>query len=203
MLAILLLMVVAERTPGAVVVDFGPADGCARLADVIFHAVIGDALSGHRAMASNEHGEETCDDTAATVSRAFTSAMARLDVSLVWGRQSETFCTSRDVTQCAPIQFQDGATVFSLNRQSVARSWRAVQVSVVARVLHGAGVDQSRFSVSGLQRSLAIAFSASPRVLQNREFVSSACRGSVDARSQVRHCRGPVPAGPTRQTSGH
>ncbi len=136
-----------------------PEAGCARLADLVFHAVLQDALPGRVSFLAAQHGVEECADTAATVSRAFTSAMGRIGISLAWGQQASAFCRTRNLSSCVPNRHPGADSGLTDEAQFVANSWRAVQWSVAARLLHGADVDHSRFDVAGLQRSLGIAFS--------------------------------------------
>ncbi|MEM6511903.1 MAG: hypothetical protein AAF660_02735 [Pseudomonadota bacterium] len=132
-------------------------DGCALLSDVVFQAVLHEALPGQASLLASHRGEETCDDTAATVTRAFTSAMARLGLPLSWGSRLDAYCRSGDITTCRPAPSTGSMNDSEDIGRFVRRSWRAVQVSVSARLRFGSGVDVSRFSVSGLQRSIDLA----------------------------------------------
>ncbi len=159
---LLILFFIGEGIVDPATASSGVADGCARLADVVFHAVLHEALPGQLPLVTAEREQKTCEDTAATVSRAFTSAMSRLGVSMAWGRQAHAFCATSDVTSCFPVPHPNMGYGLAGGDTLVAGSWRAVQVAVVARLLYDAGVDRSRFTVAGLQRSLAIAFASSP-----------------------------------------
>lgn len=166
----LLALLLLNDSQSTLASGYGPADGCARLAQVVYHAVLHESVSGQMVLLSVHRDDETCADTAATVSRAFTSAMSRLGVSLLW-RRGGAFCLTRDVSQCTPVVQSD--TTYGVAR--VASRWRAVQVSVVARLLFDHGVDRSRFTEAGLTRSLNIAFSSvSGRALGSGAFTPEA-----------------------------
>lgn len=136
----------------------GPADGCAQLADTVFLAVLHEALPGQVAIVVGSNAERECSLTAATVSRAFTSAMARLGASVSWGDENVGFCTAGDVRLCRPVLASRGKTSYDGMDRFIDERWHVVQVTVSAQVVQG--VDRTRFTVPGLQRTLAVALSA-------------------------------------------
>lgn len=136
-----------------------PAAGCARLASIVFDSVIEASTGKPGASARATGGIETCAAAAATTSRAYTSAMARLNVGVSWQGPMNPgdYCASHDLRQCYPEGGSGPWPGLPGEYRFVTDSWRAVRWSVLSRTQFGGDGDVIVYDPVELRRSLALA----------------------------------------------
>ncbi len=136
-------------------------DGCAALAAVVFQQVAGSAWAnpGGRILPpdSGDAGVKICDQTARTVSAAFTAAMATMNVYVSWRDPRDVrgdVCLSADLSQCYPHGNPFVPLPSGRELAFVYASWSAVQSAAMRYADGGAFSDTSRFSPATLGTDL-------------------------------------------------
>jgi hypothetical protein len=135
----------------------GDQDGCAILAAIIAdEALRGTRLDlGGSALVGNSVDTHTCDQTARSVTDAFSGALSNLGIRIVWGARAiehQTICDSADLIRCMPRVLPSETAVSS--RIVVHDSWAAVQHSVHNSMPFGSASDVSYFNSSALRTSI-------------------------------------------------
>ncbi|MBT8102039.1 MAG: hypothetical protein KJO95_03660 [Gammaproteobacteria bacterium] len=128
-------------------------DGCAVLAQLVYAEVTADAWYGPRdvlswADAPVENAITICNQTARTVSKAYTSAMNSVGAPIDWGYPSldpGDVCLSGFLEQCYPDRYPIDA---------LAGTWNAVSRTVQQAMPNGSGSDQSIFSTAAMRLAL-------------------------------------------------
>lgn len=131
------------------------ADGCALLGELVTNQLTlkrwyGDGGSGLLLSNPGQIDITICNQTARTVTVAFTAALAEMNIGITWDpyrRIPDVPCHSGDISQCHPERYPfpggaGGDHVFILE------SWRAVQQAVASNMPFGVASDTARFSAS-------------------------------------------------------
>lgn len=140
---------------------FGNAEGCAVLGEIVYTQVAAAGLLARRAGSAALYPEPldviACHRTAETVSRAYTSALSKLNIFVTWRPSNVPVmdpCTSSDMSRCVPREA--AFNVFSAaNADFIQDSWSAVRRTVQRTLPGGNASDWSLFSKSLLERNLA------------------------------------------------
>lgn len=139
---------------------FGSAEGCAVLGEIIYTQVTAAGLLAHRSGNTALYPEPldviACHRTAETVSRAYTSALSKLNIFVIWTTPDVPIgdpCTSSDTSRCVPRQ--GPFMVFSTaNADFIQDSWNAVRSTVQRTLPGGNASDWSLFSRSLFEQNL-------------------------------------------------
>ena len=131
-------------------------DGCAVLAQLVYAEVTAAAWYGSGGLwclvdEANDSGIAVCNQTARTVSNAFTSAMTSIGSPIRWGYPSvnpSDVCLSIYLDQCYPDPSRLGAT---------DATWNAVTKTVRQAMPNGVATDQSIFNSSAMRLALRLA----------------------------------------------
>lgn len=137
-------------------------DGCAILASVVYTEVTQARfgyLSGSGADLLYPGRDEItlCNQSARSVTRAFSAALQSTNIHVTWGFHtgySGDYCLSHFLSQCYP-RGNPAMPALSKSEQSfVTRSWRAVHDAVEPRMAHYPGSDVARFRAGELGQSI-------------------------------------------------
>jgi len=135
-----------------------PEEGCVRLAEVVFVSLTDHWYPSNHSAVPDYREALVCDDVAATVSRAFTSAMSRSNIHIVWSAHGGLgdLCLSHKLSECYPRRNPLMPPGLFAETAFVAEQWQAVQWTISARLLHDSGGDTARFQPVDLQRTMAL-----------------------------------------------
>jgi hypothetical protein len=164
-LTVAILALVAIEANAAV--GRGNNDGCAVLGQLVSSQL--DALSAglFGTRLRGDTGESVampdapgyCASTAATVSRAFGSAMHNAGIVVSW-RASPLipvdYCLDRYLPHCNPIIGPPDGSVTAQERRFVHDAWKAISRGVAGAMPYGVGSDMAVFDELALKSSLAI-----------------------------------------------
>jgi len=159
---ILLVTCMPWSTPASAQHAVIGVDGCAILASVVYTEVtqarLGD-LSGSGADLLYAGRDEItlCNQSARSVTRAFSAALRSMNIHVTWGFHtgySGDYCLSHFLSQCYPRGNPAMPALSKSEQLFVVRSWRAVHDSVQPRMAHYPGSDVARFQAARLGRSI-------------------------------------------------
>ena len=140
------------------------ADGCAKLARIIYAEVSAAALygpgkSGPWIIDPGQGEISICTHTAKTVSRAFTSAMLSAGFTVSGDRRFNDhgeYCDSSCLSQCYPDRDPPLASTFSADMAFVQESWAIVSQSVMREMYNPFSNDEVRFRDNDLKLRLGL-----------------------------------------------
>lgn len=159
---ILLVTCMAGTAPAGAQHAVIGVDGCAILASVVYTEVTQARLgyssaSGAELLYAGRDEITLCNQSARSVTRAFSAALQSTNIHVTWGFHSGysgDYCLSHFLSQCYP-RSNPAMPALSKSEQSfVMRSWRAVHDSVQHRMAHYPGSDVVRFQAGELGRSI-------------------------------------------------
>ena len=138
---------------------FISADGCAILATTVFEQLTMSAWPspGDRVLPPGESEVLICNQTARTVSSAFTMAMATMNVYISWRDPRDIrgdVCLSGDLSQCYPHRNPYVPITDSSELAFVYASWSAVQAATLRYAEAGGHSNTTRFSPALLKNEL-------------------------------------------------
>ena len=159
---ILLVACMPWPTPASAQHAVTGVDGCAILASVVYTEVTQARLgyssaAGADLLYAGRDEIALCNQSARSVSRAFSAALRSTNIHVTWGFHtgySGDYCLSHFLSQCYP-RGNPAMPALSKSEQSfVMRSWQAVHDSVQPRMAHYPGSDVVRFEAGELGRSI-------------------------------------------------
>lgn len=140
---------------------FAGADGCGMLAAVVFQEVAASAWlePGSRIVSREDGNTEVtiCNQTARTVTGAFTKAMATMNIYIGWNDPRDARgdeCLSAFLSQCYPHRNPFVPITSGSDLAFIYTSWSAVQATALKYTDASGRSDTSRFSRAVLERDL-------------------------------------------------
>ena len=148
------------------------SEGCEVLGELVkasVHTATG-SLAGHRTtfarwsergggVGSTTSGRQLCASTAQVTSRAFSQALAALNISVTWnGRPMDPgdFCRSHDLRHCHPSAYPLAPSPSPDQLSFVEYAWEGVRNAVTSQMPYGTASGLAEFT----SESLATAFSS-------------------------------------------
>ena len=144
-------------------------DGCAILASVIYTEVTEARLGvasgpGGNPLYAGRNEITLCNQTARSVTRAFTAALRQSNLYVTWGFHtgySGDYCLSHYLSECYPAGNPAMPPFGKEDRSFVMRSWRAVQSAVQDSMALNPGSGVARFNGGELARNIRRSMSGS------------------------------------------
>lgn len=166
---ILAVLIVALPTSARAQQPLTGVDGCAILASVVYTEVTEARLGYYSGPSgdpffSGQYETTLCDETAHSVTRAFTAALRQANIDVTWGFHvgySGDYCPGHVLSQCFPTGDPAMPPLSERDRSFVMRSWEAVYDSVSGQMSLYPGSNVSRFQGSELGRSIRRLITAS------------------------------------------
>jgi hypothetical protein len=137
-------------------------DGCAILATVVYAEVVQARLgyspgSGANLLYTGRDELALCNQSARSVTRAFSAALRSTDIHVTWGFHtgySGDYCLSHFLSRCYPRANPSMPPLSKSERSFVMHSWQAVHDSVQTHMAQYPGSDVVRFQARELGRSI-------------------------------------------------
>jgi hypothetical protein len=122
------------------------------------------ALGRAGAVGSTLTGTQTCINTAAAATKAFSEALAALNMPVTWNRgpmDPGDYCLSGDLRQCYPSQYPLSASLQPHQAAFVYDAWKGVRTAVAAQMPFGTASGVSQFTPGSLQAVLSSSLNSS------------------------------------------
>jgi len=159
---VLMLAFAAGNAGASLAEPFVGADGCAILGAAVYDQIAagGPSGAGDGAVLRNPGDTDVviCNQTARTVTAAFSKAMSSLGIDVSWsGARQERGdeCLSAFLSQCYPNQDIGPYGLDAVELVYVYDTWRLVQGSTARFMLFGYFSDTTVFAPGELQRAMA------------------------------------------------
>ena len=151
------------------------ADGCAILAGAVHQQLTASARPAYDKRVPHAGGTDVviCNQTARTVSAAFTKAMATMNVYVSWRDPRDVrgdFCLSANLSQCYPHRSPYIPIADIPELAFVYASWSAVQATTLKHAEAGGFNDTTRFSPAVLKSQLRRSIKKASAVSRRRSL---------------------------------
>jgi hypothetical protein len=154
-------------------VEANAADGCTILEDLVKRSVHASATEYYpRQPARRVHsfarggsvgstvtGKQACPNTAEVTTRAFSRALAGLNMPISWNRRGPMnpgdYCLSGDLSQCYPSQYPLYPSMGPHQMAFVYDAWKGVRRAVAAQMPFGTAAGLAQFNPDSLEVALS------------------------------------------------
>ncbi|HEY5643025.1 MAG TPA: hypothetical protein VIS31_09125 [Woeseiaceae bacterium] len=141
---------------------------CSRLADIVYDEVTAYLIGAPGELHDTGPAQAVpqvvvCEETARTVSAAFSRSVSVVGGVVDWGWPSGDggdVCLSGFIDQCYPDR---GARVYPFPDPGVGSTWMAVRRTVLGAMPWGSAADRAEFSAGALRGALRVALHGSGR----------------------------------------